>query len=360
MAHISQAKQILFEHALDALVISSPLHIGYVTDFFGISPTERESFVVVTKKNCYILTSPLYFEDVSHTCNECIVIELSARLPWVKAIGEIVQQEKIDSLGFESYNLTVAEYNRLREVPATLSPVQLQNLRVIKDAGELALVKKACSIGDAVFEEILGIIKPGITEEDIAFEMELFMRKRHAVPSFPTIVACGPAASVPHHKSGPQKLEKNQFVLLDFGVQVQNFCSDMTRTLYIGDISSKEKKLYETVKEAQQKALDYLSSHAQSQSIQALEVDSISRDYITSRGFPSFPHSLGHGIGLEVHEAPSLSPYSKDLLTPGMVFSIEPGIYIPSEMGVRIEDLVTLTATSCEQLTLSSKELLVL
>ncbi|HEX8965254.1 MAG TPA: aminopeptidase P family protein [Patescibacteria group bacterium] len=357
MSHIEKAQQILLENNVDGLFISSPLQIGYVTNFFGISPTERESFVFVTKKACYILTSPLYFEDIKKTSPDCIAIELSPELSWVDAIAQIVNKEHLQKIGFEEYNLTVYEFKYLTSKVANLIPVHIKNLREIKDLVEIEAIKKACQIGDEAFTKILDIIKPGISELDIAFELENIMRKHRAIPSFPTIVAFGAHAAVPHHKSSENILEKNNFVLMDFGVQISNYCSDMTRTIYVGNISQEEKKLYQTVKDAQKKAFEYIqinSSHALGK-----EADKIAREYIVSQGYPQFPHSLGHGIGLEVHETPSLSPYSQDVLKNGMVFSIEPGIYLPNKTGVRIEDLVAITS-SAEELTLSSKDLIII
>ncbi len=356
MSHIEKAQQILLENNLDGLFISSPLQIGYVTNFFGISPTERESFVLVTKNACYILTSPLYFEDAKKTSPDCIPVELSVDVSWVEAVEQIANKEKLQRIGFEEYNLTVSEYKYLSSKQPNLTPVTIKNLREIKDIAEIEAIKKACQIGDEAFTKILDIIKPGISEKDIAFQLESIIRDNKSLPSFPTIVAFGPHAAVPHHRSSDTILEKNNFVLMDFGVQFENYCSDMTRTIYVGHISDSEKKLYYTVKDAQQKAFEYVQS---TNNPNAQQADKIARDYIVSQGYPQFPHSLGHGIGLEVHEAPSLSPYSKDVLKPGMVFSIEPGIYIPNNTGVRIEDLVAISS-SPTLLTLSSRDLIIL
>lgn len=356
MSHIEIARQVLVDNNLDGLFISSPLQIGYVTNFFGISPTERESFVLVTKSACYILTSLLYFEDVKKISPNCIPVELSAEVSWVDAIAQIVSKEKLQKIGFEEYNLTLAEYKYLTSKVTNVIPVIIRNLREIKDLAEIEAIKKACQIGDDAFSKIVDVIKPGVTENDIAFALENVMRNHRALPSFPTIVAFGSHAAVPHHRSSDSVLEKNNFVLMDFGVQFANYCSDMTRTIYVGNISEEEKRLYNAVKNAQQKAFVYIQS---TNNASAQEADKIAREYIVSQGYPQFPHSLGHGIGLEVHESPSLSPYAKDVLKQGMVFSIEPGIYLPGKTGVRIEDLVTITSR-VEQLTLASKDLLIL
>ena len=173
--------------------------------------------------------------------------------------------------------------------------------------------------------------------------------------AFPSIVAFGENAAIPHHMTGDTRLNKIDVVLIDFGARWKGYNSDCTRTHFVGKVPKKWKKIYETVKASQQAAIDYISKQYQTEhqvtkqtsrsnkkAIELSDVDKVARNYITTRGYPTIPHSLGHGIGLEVHESPSLSPQSKDILQDGMVFSIEPGIYLPGEMGVRIEDLATI------------------
>ena len=191
--------------------------------------------------------------------------------------------------------------------------------------------------------------------------MEYFIKKHGAELSFPSIVAFGKNSSVPHHQTGNTKLtERIKLILLDFGVKYENYCSDMTRTIFFGKPSEKQKKIFEVVLEAQQKAANFLGSAIKfGKKVSASEVDKAARDYIISKGYLTIPHSLGHGIGLEVHEHPSLSPRSKDTLKEGMVFSIEPGIYLPNFGGVRVEDLFVIQKNTLNQLTLSSKKLTV-
>jgi len=189
-----------------------------------------------------------------------------------------------------------------------------------------------------------------------------------AVVSFPPIVAFGKNSSIPHHQTGDSILgpesssgREGQIILLDFGVKYDDYCSDMTRTVFFGKPSKEQQKIYETVLSAQQKAVDYINKTLKSgKKIWASKVDIAARDYIISKGFPTIPHSLGHGIGLEVHEHPSLSPKSKEDLKSGMVFSIEPGIYIPNLGGVRIEDLFVLENQQLRALTGSSKALIII
>ena len=188
------------------------------------------------------------------------------------------------------------------------------------------------------------------------FHLENFIREQGFEPSFKTIVAFAENSAVPHHQTGDKKLKSGDFVLLDFGVEFKNYCSDMTRTLIFGKPTKKQKLIHQTVKDSQQKASDYLKANYK-KGVKASDLDKIARDHILNSKFPSIPHSLGHGIGIEVHEHPYLSINSKETLKEGMVFSIEPGIYLPELGGVRIEDLYVIEKNAVRQLTASRKSL---
>jgi len=241
--------------------------------------------------------------------------------------------------------------------------------RLIKAVHEIASIEKACNLGDKTFDYILTKIKEGVSEKELALEIKRFIKKHKAKTSFPPIVAFGKNSSIPHHvpTHNSKLLTHNSIILLDFGVRLNNYCSDMTRTVFFGSPTAEYKKMYQTVLDAQQKALEHLVAHLEGgrkdsfevESIKAKNVDKVARDYIISRGYPTIPHSLGHGIGLEVHEAPIISPKSKDTLKPGMVFTIEPGIYIPGFGGIRIEDVVVLEKP-CRLLTKSPSDLTIL
>lgn len=202
-----------------------------------------------------------------------------------------------------------------------------------------------------------------MSEKEIALEMEMYIRKQGGMLSFPTIVAFRENSAVPHHMTNGKRLKSNDIVLLDFGIEIDNYCSDMTRTIFIGEPTAEQKKVYQTVIEAQEKAVSYLTSNlvprlSNSQILKTSSVDKAARDYIVTRGYPSIPHSLGHGIGIEVHEAPTLSPRSEETFSNGMVFSIEPGIYLPGKFGVRIEDLFAIQNGNLLQLTNAPKNLI--
>jgi len=345
---------------LDAALISSVPNITYLTGFSHFSKDEREAFLFITKAKQYILTDGRYSEAVVNKINDFELIEISTKLSLEKALKLLVEKHDAKKVGIDHYSITLAEHKKLSSCFKALKHFSIESLRIIKDSSEITAIEKACRLGDKTFKRILGKVKEGITEKELAFEIEFFIKKSGADISFPPIVAFGKNSSIPHHKSADKKLEKNSIVLLDFGVRLNNYCSDMTRTVFFGSANAKFKKMYQTVLDAQQKAIKALTSDGgpERSRMDSSEVDRVARSYITSKGFPSIPHSLGHGIGLDVHESPRLSPKSKDILKPGMVFSIEPGIYLPGYGGVRIEDVVAIEKSGPRALTKSPKELI--
>lgn len=357
----------LLKEGLDAVLISSVSNITYLTDYCGFSYFEREAFLVITAQPQgltnktpgvfgYIITDGRYSEAVADIPSFRL-IEISP----LNALTKIFENlsKKIKIIGIEENDLSVAEYRKIRKYFKTASLADLQNLRVIKDSSEVKSIGKAAGIGDATFDFILGKIKKGVTEQELAFEIEFFIKRKGANISFPPIVAFGANSSIPHHNTSDQRLKTNDPVLLDFGVKYQNYCSDMTRTIFFGKADEKFKKMYRTVLNAQQLTIEQLNNLTiAKKQIKASYVDNIARKHITDQGFPTIPHSLGHGIGIEVHEQPRLSPKSKDILKEGMVFSIEPGIYISGYGGVRIEDLVVLEKNASHLLTHSPKHLI--
>jgi len=237
----------------------------------------------------------------------------------------------------------------------------IHSSKAVKSPNEISKIESACMLGDKTFSYIMKKIHLGITEKEVALEINSFIKKSGGKPSFPTIVAFGKNSVNIHNVPTNNKLTKNQFILLDFGVKINDYCSDMTRTIFSGKPTTKQKKMYQTVLKAQLKAIQQLNNLVIKQfEIKAFEIDKIARDHIISKGYPSIPHSLGHGIGKRVHESFRISPKSKNYLKKRMVFSIEPGIYLPDFGGVRIEDLVVLEKTGPRLLTHSPKNIIVL
>ena len=337
----TNVRKILEEKQVDALLISSIPNIIYLSGFSGFSKEEREGFLLITKNHNFVITDGRYRSAVKLGLKDFNFVEIEQGQSLTEIVSIIATKNKIARLAIEKDNITVFEFEILSKTFKKIKNFSLSSLREIKNEEEILLIQKACNLADKAFDYILGKIKKGVSEKELVSEIEFFI-KRTADISFPTIVAFGENCALPHHQSTNKKLMKNQIVLLDFGVKIDNYCSDMTRTIFFGKATTEFKKMYQAVLEAQKQAIDFLIRNS-NKDIKASSVDKIARDYIVSRGFPAIPHSLGHGIGLEVHENPKLSPNSKFELSLGNIFSIEPGIYIPNFGGVRIEDLVLLT-----------------
>lgn len=378
LLRLKKLQKLIAKQKLDAALITNPYDISYFTGFSNFSTEEREGYLLVTEKKAYIITDGRYDEAVKKQTSGFEVLVRSAGNSAYTIFSKLAKKHTLVTVGFDEHNLTVAEYVKLWDVFQKLIPFSAKELRVKKDSKEIEMIKKACRLGDKAYTFIQTKLRTSITEKQLATELEFFIKQEGADLSFPTIVAFGKNASVPHHQTSDKQLKTNDFVLLDFGVKFENYCSDMTRTLVFGKASEKQKKMYQTVLGAQQAAIDYIESIYSStksggrvekqdssrlantrsnNNILVSEIDKTARDYIISKRYPTIPHSLGHGIGLEVHEAPSLSPTPKEILEEGMVFSIEPGIYIPDFGGVRIEDLFAILDGKLVQLTKSSKNL---
>jgi Xaa-Pro aminopeptidase len=358
MTRIQKVKKLLGKN-FDALLVSSIPNIIYLTGLAGFSNEEREAYLLVTKAGNYIFTDGRYFEVVKKI-KAFRLVEISANKNFEQALKEIVVKEKIEKLAIDEDNIKVTEHIRIKKVARLCSDENLiEGLRAIKDDREIENVKKACKLGDQTFKHILSEIRIGITEKNLVQKIEMFILNHGAQISFRPIVAFGENSSSPHHVSTDKKLKKNEIVLLDFGVKTNNYCSDMTRTVFFGKANREQKKIYRTVLESQTKAIELLKlSIKTDKPITGFDLDKTARMHIESEGYPSIPHSLGHGIGLEVHEKPSLSPKSKETLTNGMIFSIEPGIYIPGFGGIRIEDLVLVTTKEPQIITRANCEII--
>lgn len=363
-ARLKKLQQEINSQNLDAVLISKVANIIYLTDYSGFSTEEREAYLLITPNKQFILTDGRYSEAVKKIIPNFQLTEISSKNKFKDLLKEWISKLEISELGIEENDLKVSEYKVIKKAVKKVKEFKFHEHRAIKTKEEIKLIESACKIGDSAFKFIQIKIKAGVSEKELGYLLENFIREKGFEPSFKTIVAFGENSAVPHHQTGERKLKPGDFVLLDFGVRFKNYCSDMTRTIVFAKATKQQKKIYQTVKEAQQKAFEFINQQISraarndKTTIVAKEVDEIARDYIISQGFPSIPHSLGHGIGIEVHEHPYLSVNSKEILKEGMVFSIEPGIYIPGFGGVRIEDLFAIEKNGLKQLTNSHKELL--
>lgn len=350
-ARLQNIRQKLGKEKMDAVFISSVSNIEYLTGYSNFSKDEREAYILIGENFGYIITDGRYTEAVKKQIPHFTLYERGHK----NTTEDLFKSLKIKILGIEEDNLTVSEYKKIKKHFKNIKHFEVSKLRSIKEKREIERIKKACKLGDKAFKYILTKIKTGVTEKEVAGELEKFIKDQGAELSFSAIMAFGKNSSVPHHQTGNTKLKDGDFVLIDLGAKVDSYCSDMTRTIFFGKPNKRQIKMYEVVSKAQQKAADFINKQIKSgKKVKASEVDKIAREYIKSKGFPDIPHSLGHGIGLEVHEQPHLSPKSKDILKEGMVFSIEPGIYIENFGGVRIEDLFVVGKNGLKQLTNAS------
>lgn len=355
-----QLKKQLSRQHLDGMIVSSPAHITYLTGYSNFSTEEREAFVLVTKKEGFILTDGRYAEAVKKEVPHLKLIEISHKNPAKKVLAKLSKMHRVKKMGIEEGNLTVAEYKNLSKI-FKLTDFKVRTYRSVKETDEVELIKKACELADQAYEYILKKLTPGVSEKEIAFELELFIKKRGAKLSFDPIIAFEGNCAIPHHQTSQTTLtDKNgQFILMDFGAKVGSYCSDMTRVVFWGKPSRQQRKMYQAVLEAHQKAVDFITANLE-KPIKVSEVSKVTNNYLVAQGYPPIPHSLGHGVGLEIHEHPYLSPKSKEVLKEGMVFSIEPGIYLPGIGGVRLEDLYTIHYGKLVQLTKSPKRMMIL
>lgn len=356
---ITQLRSYLREKHMDSILICDVHTIFYLTGFAGFSKDEREAYLLISSDHAYIFTDGRYSETVKINIPHIALREITAKQSLTMHLETLSKELTLQTLAFELDSITYKEYLMLQRLPVKIVPLSISHLRIIKDRDEILAIKKACKLGDDAFSETLTYIKEGITELELATSIELYIKSRQADISFRPIVAFGSHAAIPHHTNTNRPLKRNEFVLLDLGAKQNGYCSDMTRTIYFGVPKTQELSVYTSVLEAQQKIIERIHTLLKKhQPIPAKELDLLSRKSIIDQGFPDYPHSLGHGTGIQVHEAPLLSSSSSDILRSGMVFSIEPGIYLKGEMGVRIEDLVTLNSETLEILTCSPKELL--
>ncbi len=353
---LKNVQEEIKQQNLDAVLISKTSNIIYLTNYSGFSNEEREAYLLITMNNQFIFTDGRYKEAVRKLIPDFSLIEISSKNKFNDLLKNVCQKLEINKIGIEESDLKVSEWKVIKKIVKDLKDFKFHHHRSIKTKEEIELIEKACQIGDEAFNFIKTKIKSGITEKELMYLLENKIRQQGFESSFKTIVAFAENSAIPHHQTGDRKLKTGDFILLDFGVKFKNYCSDMTRTVVLGKPSAKQAKIHQTVKTAQGKALEYLKANLK-KGVKGAELDKIARDHIVESGFPTIPHSLGHGIGIEVHEHPYLGPNSKEVLKEGMVFSIEPGIYLPELGGVRIEDLFVIENDKVRQLTKSNKDL---
>jgi len=341
----------------DGLLISHLPNIRYLCGFTGSA-----GLLLVEEAGSVFFTDVRYDTQAHDEVKSAKVViakkaVLQALTEWM---GGRRKRARGWTVGIESEHFTIAEKNRLtklRPSGVTLkdAPSIVERFRMVKDDDELKLIRAAVALGAKLFDRAVEVLKPGVKETEVAGEMEHAARRAGAEEmSFPTIVASGVRSALPHGRASEQAIAAGGFVVCDFGVILRGYCSDQTRTVWVGSAPEEAKRAYDAVKEAQQAAVDAVRP-----GVTVGEVDESARKVLRKAGLGRyFTHSTGHGVGLEIHEAPRVASGQKEVLQPGMVITIEPGVYFPGKWGVRIEDMVAVTAGGRDQLTPTSKDFL--
>lgn len=351
---LRSSRKILELNHLDGILFSSLENIHYLCGFTG-----SDGAFVITPKESFFLTDSRYWTQSEEEVKESQIIHYKKKM---EGIFSLLSDLKLRSIGFESASLSFSAHQFLTErlAPETrLIPLEdeIKNLRALKDTRELTLLRTAIEIASNAFLHILKRLKEGVLEKEVALEMEWFMKQKGAEAlGFDIIIASGKRSALPHGKASGKRIEKGDFILIDFGSGFEGYHSDQTRTVVCGSPSSEQQKVYRIVNEAHDKAIEKVRP-----GIPICEVDGAARDYIRDQGYGEyFGHGTGHGIGLAVHEDPVVNSENKGLIQEGMVFTIEPGIYIPDWGGVRIEDMVLVTPYGAEILSYLPRELRVI
>ncbi len=339
---------------IDGLLITKRENYMYLSGFSGTSAN-----LIITDKKAYLLTDFRYIEQ---SAKQAPLFEIVQHKPDINdSIAEIVSSESIKKLGFEDENFSYSQYKLLTEKLTGTEMIGIGStvevLRSIKDQYEIETIAIAVQIADKAFEQLLPLIKPGITELDVATELEYRMKKLGATSaSFETIIASGVRSSMPHGTASEKKLELGDTITMDFGALYNHYCSDITRTVFLGQPDKKMIDIYNIVLNAQQ-----ISERGAKRGLKGKEVDKIARDLIYGNGFEGkFGHGLGHGLGLEIHEEPRLSLRGDTVLENNMAVTIEPGIYVEGLGGVRIEDTIIINDDNPIVLTNANKDLIIL
>lgn len=330
---------------LEAAVIQNPENRAYLSGFEGSA-----GVVLVTLDAAYLLVDFRYLEQAREQAAGLEVIQHQPEI--TSTLRELLADLGVKNLGWEKNFVTLEQKekweSKLEGIELHPIPDHVAYLRMVKEEEEIGLIRRAAAIADQAFAAVQPTIRPGTVERDVAIDLEFAMRRLGADRyAFETIIASGPRSAMPHARAAERVMEKGDLVIVDFGAVFRCYCSDCTRTLVLGEMSDRQREIYDIVRGAKEAALRFIRP-----GVKASQVDQIARDFIARRGYGEyFGHSLGHGVGRGVHEEPTLSLRDETILEAGMVVTVEPGIYIPDWGGVRLEDLVLVTPDGAEVLT---------
>jgi Xaa-Pro aminopeptidase len=335
-------RRALEKKRIRCLIITKPANVTYVTGFLG-----DDSWAVIAKGRVYLVTDSRYTEQAQKECPSCKIVDRAG--PMAQAIAKLIKRFKSVRTVTIEESASLGDFGQLQKtVKARFKTVAnvIEAVRNIKDGSEISTIRAAASISARALEQTLPHIKPGVTESELAGVLDFQIRKLGARNSFETIIAFGPNASRPHHQPSRRKLRKKDTVLIDFGARYKGYCSDITRCFVIGGPTAFYRKVYDVVQRAQAAAIEMIKAGAK-----VTQVDAAPRKVIEESGLPVYAHGSGHGFGLEIHESPFLKVDGEGTLKAGQVITIEPGIYIPGKLGVRLEDDILVTETGHKILT---------
>ena len=353
LKRINKLRALMEQEVLDGYLIMNPKNLRYLTNFTGTA-----GVAVITPESAYFITDFRYIEQATNQVQEMTILQHQGFIG--ETVADLIEKNHLSAVGFEDDFLTFADYSMYEEIiQAEFAPASglIENLREQKDESEIVIIEKACSIADAAFDHVLKMIRPGMTEIEVANQIDFFMRSLGATgTSFDTIVASGFRSALPHGVASEKTIENGEMITLDFGCVYQGYVSDITRTFAIGDPGEQLRNIYAVVLEAQQEVLSKARA-----GVTGAQLDSIARSIITEAGYgDAFGHSTGHGIGLDIHEGPNVSYTNEEPLKIGNVVTNEPGIYISGLGGVRIEDDLAILEKGNRVLTHSPKDLIIL
>jgi Xaa-Pro aminopeptidase len=356
-ARLGALRGLLDEHGLDGLLLTRAAHKRYASGFRlgdAEAPTSGWSgALLVTRQASLILADSRYTEQARIEAPDWTLVETTG--PMHRDLPPLLLEHGIAALGMEATAVTHADWAALAEaapgVELHAMDEELVPLRIRKEPAEIDAIARACTLTDRCFDHLVGWIRAGMAEREVAWEIERFFREHDAEAlAFDTIVLAGPRAAMPHGRPSTAPVARGNVLLIDFGCIVDGYRSDMTRTLFVGDVPAEVRRYHDAVREAQAAAIEALRP-----GVDGREVDAIARERIAREGVEPYGHGLGHGIGVETHEPPSLRRSASWTLEPGMVFSVEPGIYLPGVTGIRIEDIVVLEESGPRLLTRSPR-----
>lgn len=350
---LARSRDVCVQRELDGLIVLKMQNIRYLTGFTG-----SDGAVLAGMDDAWFLTDSRYVSQAGEEVSGLIVDEYRAKLD---GLSSLLRDRGFRRVGFESETVSVSLHRMLSEMNPEVAFIplgrELEDIRSLKDPDEIRLLGDAASLASEAFKRILPMVEPGRTEQELSLALEWEMRSTGAdEKSFDFIVASGERGAFPHGRASNKAIAPGELITFDFGAVVSGYSSDETVTVAVGNADQRQREVYSVVLAAHDQAIDRIRP-----GVPCRDIDRTARDYIAAQGYGAyFGHGLGHGVGLEVHERPVLSPRSEDVLQEGMVVTVEPGIYIPGWGGVRIEDTVVVTATGCTLLTQVPKDLRIL